>query len=173
MVEAYWLGGDLLRGVRPDVFARSIEDRFRARTRPATWRWLADKAPAGASPVHAFHVLDVFPAVGLLRGGRADDVLATIDSCRIRWGRVRDRVGMDLLVDVVPLELVDGKLRLGASRPELARGWLDGLGFVADVAAGDLVAIHWDWVCERLDERQAATLRAWTARQLAIANQTI
>ena len=45
--------------------------------------------------------------------------------------------------------------------------------FVADVAAGDMVAIHWDWVCERLDERQAATLRAWTARQLAISNQTI
>ena len=173
VVEAYWLGGDLLRAVRPDVFARSIEDRFRARTRPATWRWLAGKAPAGAYPVHAFHVLDVFPAVGLLRGGRADDVVATIDHCRIRWGRVRDRIGPDLLVDAVPVELVDGKLRLGAPRPEMVRGWADGLGFVADVAPGDGVSIHWDWACERLDDRQTANLRDWTARQLAIANQTI
>jgi hypothetical protein len=35
------------------------------------------------------------------------------------------------------------------------------------------VAIHWDWACERLDGRQAAALRAWTARELAIANMTL
>ena len=38
---------------------------------------------------------------------------------------------------------------------------------------GDVVAIHWDWACERLDARQVATLKAWTARELAIANATI
>jgi hypothetical protein len=173
VVEAYWLGGDLLRAVRPADFARSVEDRFRPRTRPASWRWLATKVPAGAAPVHAFHVLDVFPTVGLLRGGRADDVVATMDNCRIRWGRVRDRVGPDLLVDAVPLELVEGKLRLGAPRAELVRGWLDGLGFVDDVVPGDRVAIHWDWACERLDAQQVANLHDWTVGQLAIANQTI
>jgi len=29
------------------------------------WRWLATKAPAGAHPVHAFHVFDVFPRLTL------------------------------------------------------------------------------------------------------------
>ena len=109
----------------------------------------------------------------MLRGGPSDDVLAVIDRCRIRWGTVRDRIGADLLVDAVPLEWDDGKLRLGAPRVETVRGWHDGLGFIDEPAPGDHIAIHWDWACERLDARRLATLRSWTARELAIANLTI
>src|SRR5207342_279299 len=104
VVEAYWLGGDLLAGVPARTFSASVETRFKPRVRSGAWRWLATKAPDGAHPVHAFHVLDVFPVTGLLRGEASGDVLTTIDSCRIRWGTVRDRVGGDLLVDAVPLE---------------------------------------------------------------------
>ena len=173
VVEAYWLGGDLLDAVPASTFARSNEIRFRPRVRPSSWRWLATKAPGGAHPVHAFHVLDVFPVVGLLRGGPSDDVLGVIDHCRIRWGVVRDRIGADLLVDAVPLEWADGKLRLGAPRTETVRGWTDGLGFIDEPAAGDDIAIHWDWACERLDARRLQTLKRWTARELAIANLTL
>ena len=173
VVEAYWLGNDLLDRVPAAGFGQSVEERFRPRLRASAWRWLATKAPDGARPVHAFHVLDVFPMVGMLRGGPSDDVLRTIDSCRIRWGRVRERVGANLLVDAVPLEYRDGKLHLGDPRPETIRGWQDGLGFVDDAAPGDLVSIHWDWACERIDESTAGTLRAWTVRQLAIANATL
>ena len=173
VVEAYWLGNDLLDRVPANGFGESVEERFRPRVRASSWRWLATKAPAGARPVHAFHVLDIFPVTGMLRGGPSEDILRTIDDCRIRWGRVRDRIGADLLVDAVPLEYRDGQLRLGAPRAETIRGWQDGLGFIDDVAPGDLVSIHWDWACERLDERSAATLRAWTLHQLAIANATL
>ena len=173
VVEAYWLGGELLEGVPARAFGTSVAARFRPRVRQSAWRWLATKAPDGAHPVHAFHVLDVFPVVGLLRGGPTADVLRTIDSCRIRWGTVRDRVGSNLLVDAVPLEWADGKLRLGAPRPETVRTWQDGLGFVETAEAGDIIAIHWDWACERLDERQAGILKAWTARELRIANTTL
>lgn len=173
VVEAYWLGSELLDRVPGPSFAGSIETRFRPRVRGDAWRWLATKAPDGARPVHAFHVLDVFPVVGLLRGGQVEDVLQTIDSCRIRWGRVRERLGGQLLVDAVPLELVDGKLRLGPPRLETIRAWQDGLGFIAETEPGDVVAIHWDWACERLDERRLGQLRAWTRHQLDIANRTI
>ena len=123
VVEAYWLGSELLEAVPPGAFARSNEVRFRPRARASAWRWLATKAPDGANPVHAFHVLDVFPGVGLLRGGPSDDVLGVIDRCRIRWGVVRDRIGADLLVDAVPLEWAGGKLRLGPARVETIRCW--------------------------------------------------
>ena len=173
VVEAYWLGNELLDRVKGPIFAGSIETRFRPRLRADAWRWLATKAPDGARPVHAFHVLDVFPLAGLLRGDRVGDVLRTIDSCRIRWGRVRERVGGQLLVDAVPLELVDGKLRLGPPRRETIRGWQDGLGFIEDTRPGDVLAIHWDWACERLNDRRLRQLQGWTRKQLDIANQTI
>ncbi|HEX8024936.1 MAG TPA: DUF6390 family protein [Candidatus Limnocylindrales bacterium] len=173
VVQSYWLGGGLLGSVRPRDIGDSIEARFRPRLDPAGWRWLATKPEAGAVPVHAFHVLDVFPRVGLLRSGQTDRALEVMDSCRIRWGRVEARDGDWLVTRTVPLELVDGRLRLGAPRRERVRGWSDGHGFVDDVRPGDIISIHWDWACERLDAPSLAALQRSTRDELAIANLTI
>jgi len=173
VVEAYWLGNPLTANVRPRQLQRSMEERFRPRLAPSTWRWLEAAVGLGARPVHAFHVFDVFPRVGLLRGGAVDDVLATIDSCRIRWGRVEAAVGDSLVVSSVSLEMVDGRLRLAAPRLETIARWLDGTGFVDDVAPGETVAIHWSWGCDRLTERQLANLVTWTRLALRVANRSL
>jgi hypothetical protein len=173
VVEAYWLGNDLLARVRPGALGASLDDRFRRRLGPDDWRWLATKPVDGARPVHAFHVLDVFPRVGLMRGGRIEGVVTTMDACRIRAGRVLERVGDQLIVLAEPLELVAGKLRRGAPRPERVQAWRDATGFIEAPSPGDTVSIHWSWACDRLDDRQRANLEAWTERQLAIANRTI
>lgn len=173
VVEAYWLGGPLSDDVGPRAFGGSLDERFRRRIPRDRWRWLAGAAESGAVPNHAFHVLDVFPKVGLLRTGEIDRVLETMDSCRIRWGRVLERDGDSLVVSAVPLELSAGKLRLAAPRMERIRGWVDGAGFVEAVAPGDVVSIHWDWACERLDPRRLAQLRRTTQRELDIANASI
>src|SRR5512132_906480 len=41
VVEAYWLGNDLLTSVRPADLAGSLDIRFRRRLRHDGWRWLA------------------------------------------------------------------------------------------------------------------------------------
>jgi hypothetical protein len=173
VVQAYWLGGTLASDVRPRSFGDSLEHRFRRRIPRQRWRWLSAAPNAGAAPNHAFHVLDVFPKVGLLRTGEIDRVIETMDSCRIRWGRILERHGDSLVVSAVPLELVDGALRLGSPRIERVRGWIDGRGFVEDVAPGDVISMHWDWACERLDEARLDTLRRSTVAELAIANATL
>lgn len=179
VVEAYWLGSSLLERVRPAALGSDLETRFRPRIRADGWRWLAGKPEAGAVPNHAFHVLDVFPVVGLLRGnGQADKVLTIMDSCRIRWGRVVEREDDWLVVNVVPMALVDGRLALAPPRIERVRGWRDGLGFLGGagesaVVPGDVVSIHWDWACERLDARALDNLVGWTRRELEIANTTV
>jgi hypothetical protein len=173
VVEAYWLGNDLLHRVRPELMGQSLDSRFRRRLRADGWRWLSDKPAAGALPMHAFHVLDVFPRLGLLRSGATDDALKVMDSCRIRWGRVLERDGDWLVVNTVPMELVQGRLTLGQPRAERVRGWLDGAGFLNGVGQGDVVSIHWDWACDLLDARRLGQLQGWTAHELVLANQTI
>jgi hypothetical protein len=173
VVEAYWLGNGLLDKVTPGLLGRSLESRFRPRLRPDSWRWLAEKPTDGAVPVHAFHVLDVFPRVGLMRSGAVDRVLEVMDSCRIRWGRVLERDGDWLVVNAVPLAMAEGRLALGEPRPERVRGWLDGTGFLNGVEPGDVVSLHWDWACDVLDERRLAALQGWTQREIGIANRTI
>ncbi len=173
VVEAYWLGSDLLRSVSVSAFGASIDERFRDRVRPTDWRWLASKPIDGAKPVHAFHVLDVFPRVGLIRGGQVDGVLQVMDSCRIRWGRVIERIGDQLVVSATRLELREGRLRHGSPAIERVQAWRDATGFIDVPEPGDVVSIHWSWACDRLDAPQLANLIAWTDRQLAIANRTI
>ena len=73
----------------------------------------------------------------------------------------------------VPLHLEGGKLALAPPRVERIRGWIDGTGFVEDLATGDIVSIHWDWACERLDPARLGLLRRTTERELAMANRSI
>ena len=128
VVDAYWIGNTLSDGVDPVLMTQSIDTRFRAQLLPEAWKWLEGKPEAGARPTHAFHVFDIFPRVGLMRGGAVTDAVGLMDSCRIRWGRVLEVTGESLVVNAVPLGLEDGKLALGEPRTQTVRRWLDGDG---------------------------------------------
>ena len=173
VVDAYWIGNALSDQVDPGLMLQSMDARFRGQLSPQAWGWLAGKPEAGARPTHAFHVFDVFPFVGLMRGGAVTDAVKLMDSCRIRWGRVLEVQGDRLVVNAVPLGLVEGKLALLEARPQTVRRWLDGTGFVSDVEAGDVVSLHWDWACEVLSPTRLEALQQRTARQIVLANQTI
>ena len=173
VVEAYWLGNELQERVRPMDLGTSLQARFKPRVRPDDWRWLAGKPVAGAKPVHAFHVLDVFPRVGLLRSDRVDDVLKGIDGCRVRWGRVIAIDGDWLVAAVVPIRLINGRLVLAPPEIERVQAWQDGAGFIDRIQPGDVVSVHWSWACERLDRRRLSNLSGWTRRQLDLTNRTI
>jgi hypothetical protein len=174
VVDAYWIGNRLSDQVDPGLMLQSMDARFRPQLAPDTWRWLAGKPEAGARPTHAFHVFDVFPFVGSMRGGGGvTDALKLMDACRIRWGRVLEVKGDQLIVNAVPLGLVEGKLALLEARPQSVRRWLDGTGFLSDVEPGDVVSMHWDWACEVLGADRLEALQRRTVRQLSLANQTI
>ena len=123
VVEAYWLGSALLDGI-PAARSRGIPRReVPAAPAPRRLALARRQAGRGRRAVHAFHVLDVFPRVGLLRSGSMDRALEVMDSCRIRWGRVLERDAEALVVNVVPLEMVEGRLALGAARAERVQAW--------------------------------------------------
>lgn len=170
VVESYWLGDGLGPDVSSASFHRQLSDRFRARTPLRDWRWLERSLDGGAYPSHAFHVLEVFPRVGLLRGAPAP-LLETVDACRVRWGRVEAAHGDQLVVRARRLEVVDGRLVLGAPVAESVRAPL------ADpqvaLVAGDWVSLHWGWACDRLSPIQVARLARSTAAALDLANERI
>ena len=138
----------------------------------ADWRWLERALGAGSRPIHAFHVLEIFPRAGLMRGDAAP-ILETIDSCRVRWGRLVSADGDQLVVSASRLELVDGALRIGAEQLETATGWYDGSGLLGGARPGDPISLHWGWACDRLSESQFGRLVAWTDAALRITNRAI
>jgi hypothetical protein len=113
---------------------------------------------------------EVYPWVGLLRAGAAEHPLRVLDRCRIRWGEVVAVTGGMVTVRFRPLVWDGRSLRLGPPTLEQAVGSRDGLALAGELRPGDRVALHWDWVCDRLTPRQLGALRHYTARQLTIVN---
>lgn len=167
MVEAYWVGSDLLGNVDPQTFSDGVRRVFRSQA--GVGLGCLDHEPA-AVPHHNFHVFAVYPWVGLLAAQRGGTPLRILDSCRIGWGRV-SRVEDDTIeVESQPLEWADGALGLGEPRSESMRQ-VPGNALILDV--GDSVATHWQRVCDRIDPAQVDALRRVTDCQLQITNRML
>ena len=169
VVEAYWLGNSLLTRVTPRLMGASLDARFRGRA-GQSWSRLSAPVSVGALPHHSFHVFGVYPWLGLLREGQVDTPLRVLDRCRVRWGEVITTGGGLAEVRFRPLSWDGHRLGLGRAVVEEAMVSTGSLGLAGPVVAGDWVALHWDWVCERLDRRSLTALRSHTLRQLAVVN---
>ncbi len=122
---------------------------------------------------HNFHVFAVYPWLGLIRAGRSNVPLEVLDQCRIRWGQVRALHGDRVTVASRGLELVGSQLLIGEERVEVVRRGVDGVGLADGLALGDTVALHWDWVCERLSARALRRLQAATHDNLRAVNTLV
>jgi hypothetical protein len=162
VVEAYWVGGDLLRRVPLRAVGDSMDDRFRRRAGRQGFSMVAENVLAGGVPHHSFHVFGVYPWIGLL--GLTPQALTVLDRCRIRWGKVVAVQGDRVVVRSRPLRWDGARLFEAGEEQEAVTCTFDPPG------VGDWVSLHWDWVCDRLDAGQLASLRYWSGRQLRIAN---
>lgn len=170
IVEAYWVGNDILDRIDTVDFGNTVEERFRPRV-GRKWPGMAEAIPGGV-PHHSFHVFVTYPWVGLLDSGRGEP-LHILDRCRIRWGRVESVESDRAVVTTRPLCWDGTRLFLGDPRPESAILSVGGLGFVEPLVAGEWVSLHWEWVCDRLDRRQLADLKRFSARQLEMTNEDL
>ena len=170
VVEAYWVGNDLLRRGDAATFAGAVRTAFASQL-GADWPAMAPDVTPHPLPHHSFHVFTIYPWIGVLRRTGADAALEVLDRCRIRWGRVDAVDGDRVHVQCQPLTWDGALLRLGAPRPEQARLASDGRSLATAVRPGDWVSLHWDWVCDELDDAQLAALIDATDRQLAITNR--
>jgi hypothetical protein len=167
VVEAYWLGNDLLQGVEARALYDSLSARFGREMRARDLELVLGKAPAGAHPHHSFHVLEVCPRIGW------PQALSFMDNCRISWGKAVALDGSTLVVEVMPLLIAGHRLVLGPPERRTVNREIDGNGFVNTARTGEWVSIHWDWACQVLSPRQVANLERWTRYHLDIVNETL
>ncbi len=173
VVEAYWIGNRLLNRVDPRIFAAHLADRFEARAGRG-FSDIATLALLGAVPHHNFHVFAVYPWVGLLRAGTAaEEPLRVLNSCRVRSGRVLSICGDLAEVTSRPLVWNGVSLRLGPNRIEQVVRTSEHGSLAAHVKPGDVVGLHWDWICDVLDARRHAALQSLTNRILGMTNEAL
>ena len=170
VVRAYWTGSPLLDTVDRTVFGARLIERISAAGADRYWAHLSPRLLPEAAPSHAFHVFGVYPWSRLLTAGQPEHPLHVLDSCRIRWGQIVSIHGDRVIVRARRLIWDSGRLGLGPERDEAAGLTEGGRGFVTRPRPGEWVALHWDWVCDRLSNEALRWLRHCTARNLHAVN---
>lgn len=168
VVEAYWIGNELLDRVDLARFHNSLRERFTRQLNPMTLNYLLGKPHLGARAHHSFHVFDVHSRIGAL-----DNRLETMENCRIGWGRIKEIEATHFVVEHQPLVLEGGRLKLGDMVEKKVLCQINGTGFIADPQIGDFISFHWDWACDTITPRQVRNLERYTGYHLEIANQTL
>ena len=129
-------------------------------------KWLELKLPRGAKPNHQFHVFNFINRTGhkaILH------TVETMDNCRISYGEILQNDQFSIFnfqVKTNKLVYRDGRLKL-VRTVKGAQSLEKGYKF------GDLVTMHWGFLCEKINRQQARNLEKYTNLALKLANLTI
>jgi hypothetical protein len=167
VVEAYWIGNDLLEAFDRVDFVRILE-RLRRRGLP---RSIAERltglVPDEAIPYHAFHVS--FVGVGAVTG-HVPTTVANMEECRPAWATV-DRVDGDALsVRSAPLTWNGAHFALGTER---GRRVTYDPQVLPEVAPGSAVAVHWGWPALVLTPGQRRALELYSTKSWRAAGASL
>jgi hypothetical protein len=170
VVEAYWLGNDLLERVGKSALYHSLLDDHGAKQHlgNASFHRVRTAIENGAIPHHSFHVFGIWKRTG---NHSASHTLESMDSCRVSSGIVKTIDGPFLAVETEPLIEQNHTLALGEPRTKRLLRHLGAPPDIDEIRVGAIVSIHWDVPCEVITQNQAAMLRAYTLRSIALANQ--
>ncbi len=168
VVEAYWVGNDLLNRVNRQAMIAMARERLSVLAGSRVHMLLA--AAMRGVVHHSFHVLAVYPWIGLLRSGIREPSVKVMDSCRISWGRVVALQGDTALVSRRPLSFDGNHLLLGEAQLFSARFSTTRALLFDRLLEGDTVSLHWGWVCDRLEPPALAWLKRCTEMNLRAVN---
>jgi hypothetical protein len=172
VVEAYWIGNELLEGVSMKQFYDHLMEKqgLKKRFKMKHLKWIVGKVPVGAKVHHSFHVFNVWNRTG--HEAKLHTV-ETMDKCRISWGKVVKKEKDKIRVKTQELVYEDGRLRLNDEVEKEVSWRLGDKSFVKGLKKGDWVTVHWDWVCEKVSQKQVRNLEKYTKWHLRLANTTI
>jgi hypothetical protein len=166
VVEAYWIGNTLLRQVKPAAFAAHLSDTLTLKKKIPKKQFTAfmDHAIHGI-PNHNEHVFNIF-----IRTGHATlrHTLATMDSCRISWAKVKDNLlNGQCIVETRLLGIKNDSIVLGnpVTKTAVCIGMLP--------QKGQYVSLHWGYVCDVLTDHQLKQLHFFTTAALQRANSHV
>jgi len=171
VVEAYWVGNDLLEMIPVKTFYRHLAETLRLKDRydPKSFNELALKLPRGARMHHAFHVLNAYKRTG---HDAKLHTLESMDACRVSWGMVTAVDGVSITVQRRPLLLNGHQLVLGDPVPFIVQRKLED-DFLENLRPSDLITMHWGVPCEIITEQKIRSLEHYTKIAIALSNETL
>lgn len=172
VVEAYWIGNELLETIEKKNFYRHLleDHELKKKVGVKAFEEITDKIRDGAVPHHSFHVFNVWKRTGNLE---RTHTLESMGSCRISWGKVEKIDGPSIFVSSEPLVYENGKIFLGNPTTKKITRNLGSDFDIEQLKIGDIITTHWGVPCEIITPNQALMLKKYTNKHLKLANTTI
>lgn len=171
VVEAYWVGNELLKHIPIKTFYRHLVDNLKLTKRGSSESFdqLASKLPKGARMHHSFHVFNVYQRTGNMPKFHT---LQSLDACRVSWGKIKFIDGPKVVVERKPLLLNGHSLYLGDPLEQVVYRKLEDDWLTDSLAIGQWITMHWNVLCEVVNESQIRWLEHYTQKHIDLANQT-
>lgn len=170
VVEAYWLGNQLLQHVSSRDYTHLLDEKFKLEKKlgvkklsKLTYKINSQKI----YPHHSFHVFNIFKRTGY---DPSFHTLSTMDECRIGWGQVIEIKKNKVVVSTKPLTVVGNQLYFGKLiKKELLLEY-KGKKFLSFLKKGDWVSFHWGHVCDIIELPQIRQLQFYTQKAIDFFN---
>ncbi len=172
VVEAYWIGNSLLHKASNSDYIALLHEKLSLEHKIGMKKFQPIKRKILSNhfyPHHSFHVFNIFKRTGY---DPSNHTLETMDSCRISFGKVKNKIPKvkSVLVERRPLILVNTKLRLGSSKVKEISFNYKGRSFHNGLKEGDWVSFHWGFVCDVLTHQQVKNLEFYTQKSIDFFN---
>ncbi|MFC1626831.1 DUF6390 family protein [Patescibacteria group bacterium] len=171
VVEAYWIGNELLLQVPAHALGNLITDTLQIKKKITKGQMskLTHKINKQAYPHHTFHVLNVYKRTG---HDPSTHTLQTVDACIINWGKVINKSSTSITILTKPLQYINEKLIFGKQIQRVIK--LQGENDVQakHIKTGTIVSYHWGYVCNTLSQHQLLNLQKFTYHAIAHVNNT-
>jgi hypothetical protein len=164
VVEAYWLGNQLLDAFTTRDMQEIITKLMQRGLLPSLGRKLIHELPEGFFPHHNFNVFYV--GVGKT-SGKVETTLRNMDNCRPSWGEVAEVLENALIVQTPALKQEHGKYYLH----EEPKTVVYQKTMLPTVSIGDIVALHWGFAPLILTPEQHKNIQHYTEKTLVIMNR--
>ncbi len=169
IIEAYWLGNNALTKVTPGGYYNYLKDDLEQKKKlgPKEFDNFTNKFDLAVLPHHNFHVFSLARRTGKVP---IYHTLATMDLCRISWGKVKEIIADQLMVITRPLAIDNqGRIYEADFIERKILNNLNGIKLVNNLKIGDYLSMHWGSACEKLSLKQVKNLQYYTKLSLRYA----
>lgn len=152
VIEAYWLGNELLYNVAVDDIKKMVRTEFVGPgllTREKAEEKISGFPKTGVAH-HTFHIFFIGAVTN-----RVQLVGEAMDRCRPSWGEVKEILSAENKVKVKTTKLFPKEVDV-----EMEIFW--DKAFVSELKIGDLVTSHWGRISEKITDKELANLKKYT-----------
>jgi len=171
VVEAYWIGNELLDKITADDLRELIIEKF---SRPGllskeTAIAKAKRIPASAKPHHSSHVLILGSITGRVNF-EGDTKLK--DVCRVSWGKIikKSKIKNQKSKITVEYQPLAGNKKIILGKP-IKKEIIWDKNLIPKIKIGDWVSFHWNHAIQILTTSDVANLQKYTLNTLKTLNE--